>query len=60
MQTHRSESVLLRQQAAQVVKSLHASSQTAVARLGELNRLPADEWRVHRPPFGCPPSASKV
>ena len=35
------------EQAAQIVKSLHASSQTAVARLGELNRLPADEWRVH-------------
>jgi len=32
---------------ARIVKSLHASSQTAVARLAELDRWPADEWRVH-------------
>jgi len=34
-------------QAAQVVKSLHASSQQAVARLGELHELRADDWRIH-------------
>src|SRR5260370_36508132 len=34
-------------QAAQVVKSLSASSQTAVKRLSELDQLPAEEWRFH-------------
>jgi len=35
------------EQAAQVVKSLDSNSQAAIARLSELNRLPADEWRFH-------------
>ena len=35
------------EQAAQIVKGLHASSQATVARLDELNRLPAEEWRIH-------------
>ena len=35
------------EQAAQIVKSLNAGSQAAVARLGELNRLSAEEWRFH-------------
>ncbi|HYA24852.1 MAG TPA: glycoside hydrolase family 38 C-terminal domain-containing protein [Terriglobales bacterium] len=35
------------EQAAMIVKSLHANAQTTVARLDELNRLPAGEWRVH-------------
>ncbi|MGA2807575.1 MAG: glycoside hydrolase family 38 C-terminal domain-containing protein [Terracidiphilus sp.] len=34
-------------QAAQIVKSLDSNSKTAVSRLTELNRLPADEWRFH-------------
>src|SRR6202453_2691292 len=35
------------EQAAQIVKSLHSNSQAVVARLSELDRLPADEWRYH-------------
>jgi alpha-mannosidase len=35
------------QQAATVVKSLDAKSQTVVARLSQLDKLPADEWRYH-------------
>jgi alpha-mannosidase len=35
------------EQAAQIVKSLHASSQAVVGRLSELDRLPAEEWRYH-------------
>ena len=35
------------EQAAQAVKSLGSSTQSAVARLSDLNRLPADEWRFH-------------
>jgi alpha-mannosidase len=35
------------EQAAQIVKSLHANSQAVVGRLSELDRLPADEWRYH-------------
>ena len=35
------------QQVAEIVKSLDGNSQAVVARLGELNRLPADEWRFH-------------
>src|SRR5277367_1536782 len=34
-------------QAAEVVKSLNAASQTAVQRLSELDQLPADDWRFH-------------
>ena len=32
---------------AQAVKALDSTSQTVVGRLGELNRLSADEWRFH-------------
>jgi len=35
------------EQAAQVVKSLDSNSQAVVARLTELDRLPAEEWRFH-------------
>ena len=35
------------EQAATVVKSLQAKSQTVVARLSQLDKLPADEWRYH-------------
>ncbi len=35
------------EQAAQIVKSLHGNSQAVVARLSELDQLPADEWRYH-------------
>lgn len=35
------------EQAAQVVKSLDSNSQAVVARLSELDRLPAEEWRFH-------------
>jgi alpha-mannosidase len=34
-------------QAAEVVKSLSANSQTVVQRLSELDQLPAEEWRFH-------------
>jgi alpha-mannosidase len=35
------------EQAAQVVKSLDGKSKAVVARLSELDQLPADEWRFH-------------
>jgi alpha-mannosidase len=35
------------EEAAQAVKSLDGNSKTVVARLGELNQLPAVEWRLH-------------
>ena len=34
-------------QAAQIARELSAPSQAVVARLSELNRLPAEEWRFH-------------
>jgi alpha-mannosidase len=35
------------QQVAEIVKTLDSNSRAIVARLGELNRLPAVEWRLH-------------
>jgi len=35
------------EQAASAVKSLQANSQTVVARLSQLDKLPAEEWRSH-------------
>jgi alpha-mannosidase len=35
------------EQVAQIVKSLDSNSQAVVGRLGELDRLPAEEWRYH-------------
>ena len=35
------------EQASHIVKGLSANSQSTVARLNELNRLPAEEWRIH-------------
>jgi alpha-mannosidase len=35
------------QQLAEIVKTLDSNSRAVVTRLGELNRLPADEWRFH-------------
>ncbi len=35
------------EQAATIVKSLTPASQAAIARLSELNRLPADGWKFH-------------
>lgn len=34
-------------EAAQVVHSLSGTTQSVIGRLSELNRLPADEWRIH-------------
>jgi alpha-mannosidase len=35
------------EQVARIVKSLDSNSQAVVGRLGELDRLPAEEWRYH-------------
>lgn len=35
------------EQAAQIVKSFDSGTQTSVARLTQLNQLPADEWLFH-------------